>query len=121
VRACEFATDVGSTQEVVMEDSEVVAELRTRLAKQLGQQRYELWFTRETQFRVSPEGLTIVAASSFTRDWLRRNFAEGVRAVCAAVLGNEVRVEFEVDASLAGTAAKPGSECNRWSGKRRLA
>jgi len=106
VRASEFAVDAGSTQEVVMEDSEVVAELRTRLAEQLGQQRYELWFSRDTQLRVSPESVAIVAASVFKRDWLRRNFAEGVQAVCAAVMGSEVRVEFEVDHSLGDAPAK---------------
>lgn len=87
-----------------MEDSEVVAEMRTRLAEQLGQERYELWFTRETQLRFTPMSLTVVAASAFKRDWLRRNFAEGVRAVCAAVVGGEVRVEFEVDQSLHAAA-----------------
>ena len=100
VRACQSVTDFGSTQEVVMEDNEVMAELRSRLAEQIGHQRYELWFSRQTRFCLVDGELTIVAATSFTRDWLRRNFAEGVREVCAAVTGGDVRVEFEVDESL---------------------
>lgn len=92
--------EVGSTQEVVMEDSEVVAELRTRLAEQLGQQQYELWFARETQLCLSADALVVVAASAFKRDWLRRNFVAGIQAVCAAVLGDAVRVEFAVDRGL---------------------
>lgn len=89
-----------------MEDSEVVAELRTRLAERIGQQRYEVWFSRQTSFRLREGGLTVVAASRFTCDWLRRNFAEVVRAVCVAVMGGVVGVEFEVDESLAEPRSK---------------
>ena len=64
--AGENATDFGSTQEVVMEDSEVVAELRARLAERIGQQRYELWFSRQTDFRLQEGSLTVVAANTFT-------------------------------------------------------
>lgn len=99
-----------------MEDNVVVAELRTRLAERIGQQRYELWFSRQTQIRLQDGELTIVAASTFARDWLRRNFAEGVRAVCAAVMGGEVRVEFDVDESLVERGSKtqvPGQPMER--------
>ena len=34
-------------------------------------------------FGSTAAALTVVAASTFTRDWLRRNFADDVRAVCA--------------------------------------
>jgi chromosomal replication initiator protein len=107
VRACGVATDVGSTQEVVMEDSKVVAELRTRLAEQLGQEHYELWFTGETRLCLAPQCVTIVVSSAFKRDWLRRNFAEAVQAVCAAVMGDAVRVEFAVDAVLGNESPAP--------------
>ncbi len=93
-----------------MEDNEVAADLRARLAEAIGQQRYELWFGGQTRFRLADGCLTIVAASSFTRDWLRRNFAEGVRAVCEVVMGGDVRVEFDVDESIASPADQATSE-----------
>ena len=85
---------------MVTEDYQVAADMRARLAESIGQDRFELWFGPQTQFRFSECGLTVVAACTFTRDWLRRNFAGEVRACCQAVTGRDVRVEFDVDASL---------------------
>jgi chromosomal replication initiation ATPase DnaA len=83
-----------------MEDNQVAADLRARLAETIGQERYALWFGSQTEFRLTDGCLTVVTASRFTRDWLRRNFAEGVREVCATVTGGEMRVEFDVDESI---------------------
>src|SRR3989304_1039437 len=71
----------------------------SRLAERIGQERYELWFGRHTQFCWGERGLTVLAASTFTRDWLRRNFAADVSACCQTLAGQDVHVEFEVDAS----------------------
>jgi chromosomal replication initiator protein len=96
---------------VVTEDIQVGADLQARLAEMIGQDRFELWFRPQTQFRLSDGGLTVVAASAFTRDWLRRNFAAEVRACCQAVTGRDLRVEFEVDESLSPTPHE-GHESN---------
>ncbi len=95
-----------------MEDNQVAANVRARLAEEIGQERFELWFDQQTQFRIGDGCLTIVTSSSFKRDWLRRNFADGVRAVCATVMGGEVRVAFEIDESLVVANAEPVAEAS---------
>ena len=99
-----------------MEDNQVAADLRARLAETIGQERYELWFGSQTQFRLTDGCLTVVAASKFTRDWLRRNFAEGVRAVCARGDGRRSacrirrrRVDFTGKANTRSESADPES------------
>ncbi len=77
-----------------MEDNLIAADMRARLIDSIGQERYELWFGRQTQFRLDAGCLRVVAPCTFNRDWLRRNFANDVRVVAAAVVGGEVRVEF---------------------------
>lgn len=86
-----------------MEDNLIAADMRARLIDSIGQERFELWFGRQTLFRLDAGCLTVVAPCTFNRDWLRRNFANDVRTVAAAVIGGEVRVEFEVDESISST------------------
>lgn len=83
-----------------MEDFQVEAEIRARLAEAIGQDRFELWFGRQTRFRVADGVVKVVAASSFTRDWLRRNFTDEVGTCCRDAMGRAVVVEFEVDESI---------------------
>jgi chromosomal replication initiator protein len=87
-----------------MDEIDVASELRTRLAKLIGQDRYELWFGPQTEFRMEGESLTVVAASSFSRDWLRRNFVAELRTAGQGATGRAMRVDFLVDESPAATA-----------------
>jgi len=95
-----------------MDEIDVAADMRTRLAQLIGQDRYELWFGRPTEFRLQGDCVTIVAASTFSRDWLRRNFLAELRTVCQALRGGDMRVEFLVDESLSAQSGvtAPGSE-----------
>ncbi len=83
-----------------MDEIDVAAEMRTRLAKMIGQDRYELWFGRQTEFRLDGDCVTVLAASTFSRDWLRRNFVAELRTICQAVRGGNMRVDFLVDDTL---------------------
>jgi chromosomal replication initiator protein len=74
--------------------------LRARLAERIGQERYALWFGSQTRFRFTDGKLVVVASCNFTRDWLRRNFADELGEVGGLVLGGEVGVEFDVDDAL---------------------
>lgn len=83
-----------------MEDTQFAAVLRAHLSESLGTERFDLWFGQNTRFLLRERALTVVAASAFTRDWLRRNFSDLIRNCARAALGDEVRVEFEVDDTL---------------------
>jgi chromosomal replication initiator protein len=95
-----------------MEDFQAEAEIRARLAQAIGQDRFELWFGRQVRFRSADGGIKVVAASAFTRDWLRRNFGDEVRICCHAALGSEVAVEFEFDESISTTLSKTPNMSN---------
>jgi chromosomal replication initiator protein len=103
-----------------MDEIDVAADMRTRLAQLIGQDRYELWFGRQTEFRLQGDCVTIVAASTFSRDWLRRNFLAELRTVCQALRGGDMRVEFLVDESLSaqsGVSAPLSVEHPRQNGQ----
>ena len=56
---------------------------------------------RRRGFAIEADCLTIHAASDFVRDWLRKNFADDIRACWEAIVGLSATVEFAVDESLA--------------------
>jgi chromosomal replication initiator protein len=80
-----------------MEDSRVVAALSTQLAQRIGIKRFSTWFGPETRLCVGGDRLTIRAANSFVRDWLRNNYADEIRACWESVTGSALPVEFDVD------------------------
>jgi chromosomal replication initiator protein len=84
-----------------MEDAHIVANLQTQLRDRIGAERFGLWFGRHTRFSLDGDRLTVCAATTFARDWLRRHFARDVLACCQALAAADVHVEFEVDACLA--------------------
>jgi chromosomal replication initiator protein len=108
-------------QEVVMEDSQIVAALSTQLAQRIGAQRFELWFGSQTELCIAATRLTIRAASAFVCDWLRTNLADDIRACWEAIVGTSGTLGFEVDESLgraeqdreADTASKTVAEVAR--------
>jgi chromosomal replication initiator protein len=94
-------------QEVVMEDSQVVAALSTQLAQRIGIDRFTLWFGSQARMCVVNECLRIRAASAFVRDWLRKHLADDIRACWENVAGRSLPVEFDVDATMAATQTEP--------------
>src|SRR6186713_2171362 len=89
-----------SKQEVVMEDSQVVAALSAQLAERIGPQSFESWFTNQARLCVEGVRLTIRAASSFVRDWVRAYYADEIRACWESMVGAAGVVEFDVDTQL---------------------
>jgi chromosomal replication initiator protein len=83
-----------------MEDSQVVAALSAQLAERIGRKRFDLWFTSQAQLCARDQCLTIRAASTFVRDWLKAYFADEIRACWEAMVGVAGAVEFVVDATL---------------------
>jgi chromosomal replication initiator protein len=90
-----------SKQEVVMEDSQVAAALSTQLAERIGAQRFDLWFGTQAELCVRGLSLTIRAASTFVRDWLRTHFADDIRACWETLVGGTGTVAFDLRAAKA--------------------
>jgi chromosomal replication initiator protein len=84
-------------QEVVMEDSQIAGALCAGLAERIGPERFDLWFGAQTRLCVDERRLTVRATNAFVRDWLKRHFAEDIRACWEAIVGGPLPVEFEVE------------------------
>ena len=83
-----------------MEDSQFAAALSAQLESRIGAQRFELWFSSQARLCVRASCLTVRAASTFVRDWLRTNLADEIRACWEAIAGHGASIEFAVDATL---------------------
>jgi chromosomal replication initiator protein len=94
-------------QEVVMEDSQVVAALSKQLAQRIGIERFTLWFGSQARICIGTGCLRIRASSAFVRDWLQKNLADDIRACWENVAGRALPVEFDVDLTLAHARAEP--------------
>jgi len=84
----------------VPHEADLQNRLRTQLAARIGLRRFQLWFGSHTRFLIEDHCLTICTASVFLRDWLQQNFSRDMHSCCVEVLGRELKIEFEIDASL---------------------
>lgn len=89
-------------------DTDVVSVICCELAQRIGSVRYELYFAN-TSWSVHDDCVQLATPNRFSCDWLRSHFRPQIEAVCGAVLKQDVKVEFRVDAQaadqLAGTDA----------------
>jgi chromosomal replication initiator protein len=83
-----------------MEDSKVAAALLAELARRIGPQRFELWFTKQARVHVDANGLTVRMASTFIRDLVIKNLGSEIRASWEAVVGQGRPIEFDVDGKI---------------------
>jgi chromosomal replication initiator protein len=84
---------------------EIDSTLRLALIDKIGQERFELWFV-DTHLSLANNTLTVAVPSRFKLDWLRSNFRTQLDQAAADLFGDETRVEFRIDTSLAKQATK---------------
>ena len=82
-----------------MDDKEVVAAVLAALAEKIGDDRFELWFGPNVRVVAGQNTLVVQVPNEFHQNWLRRNFRGDLEAVCAAVLGRSLAVEFRVSSA----------------------
>ena len=95
-----------------MEDSQIAAALCAELAERIGAERFDLWFGAQTRLCVDERRLTMRATNAFVRDWLKKHFAEDIRACWEAIAGGSLPVEFDIEPAL-GKPARSSAETNR--------
>lgn len=86
----------GGAQEVIRDDRETMAALRSRLADRIGKERYDVWFGPSTQLCVRGETLVITVPHAFYQDWLRRHFRKDLEVAAQEVLGHALALEFRI-------------------------
>lgn len=110
------STRAKGTQDVTTLDTDVVAAVRARLARRIGEDRYEMWFGAQTRMVLDGDTLRVLAPTKFFCDWLRKSFREPLESSCREITGRTPAVEFQVDPELdrANAAALPAlSEAQR--------
>ncbi|MGI5831967.1 MAG: DnaA ATPase domain-containing protein [Thermoguttaceae bacterium] len=84
-------------------DTEIEPLLRELLASQIGQKRFDLWFSSDVRFLLRDDGMTVSAPNEFLSGWLRGNYRHIISELCREVLGREVPVDFVSEESTAST------------------
>ena len=85
---------------VTTSEREVVAALQQAIAERIGEPRYQLWFPDKTKFTWHDEQLTVGVPNHFYQEWLKKQFADVVRAAAEDVIGQAVDVKFAIDPEL---------------------
>lgn len=99
---------------------EIVSALRCSLADKVGNERFELWFGKNTRLEWADGTLTIGTPSRFFQQWLQANFRPQIEGACREVLGRCPQLTFRLDADLQQSAAgEPAAASNEADGKPR--
>jgi len=97
----------GDGSQVSTDDMEIVSALRAALAKEVGRDRFELWFGASTRLELNGHSLTIGVPNTFFLEWIRANFRRAIEAACVESLGHAPVLKFHVDPSLPDPQAGP--------------
>jgi chromosomal replication initiator protein len=91
-----------------MDDAQFVAALAKELTSRIGPERYEIWFASQATMHLEAGRLTVRAATTFARDWLRRHFASDLAACGQSITGQPIAVEFDVATSTCPRVSQAG-------------
>ncbi|MFP6672697.1 MAG: DnaA N-terminal domain-containing protein, partial [Pirellulaceae bacterium] len=59
---------------MLKDDKEIVSAIRSKLAEQLGNERFELWFGDQVQWKLVDQRLHLQVPDHFSAERLRRSF-----------------------------------------------
>jgi chromosomal replication initiator protein len=92
---------------VVRDEKDVVSALRSALADEVGQERFELWFGSGVQLQLSGGTLTVSASDQLTLDYLRSRFRQELLTTAQRIYGDSVQLRFELLAACQAAARPP--------------
>lgn len=100
----------GSSQEVIMDDSDRLSALRLELRRSLGNERYDLWLGPQTTLSLDNGVLIVGCASQTEVQWLRRNLQATLATCGASIFGTLPAVEFASTGQAAPTLKSAAAE-----------
>ncbi|MCH8881574.1 MAG: chromosomal replication initiator protein DnaA [Planctomycetes bacterium] len=86
--------------------ADVVSQVEARIAEKIGPQRHKLWFKNTTHFQLSDGFLKIGVPNMFIGSWIENHFSEVITEAVAELTGEEPRLSFLIDPSLAKNLKK---------------
>ena len=75
----------------------IEAQIRDRLEKIVGGQKYKIWFKDSTQFTHSDGDIKVGVANLFIASFIEDHFADAIQQAITEVLGRPVRISFMID------------------------
>jgi chromosomal replication initiator protein len=85
---------------VTTSERAVVAALGQAICQRIGEPRYQLWFPDKTKFTWHDDELLVGVPNHFYQEWLKKQFADVVRAAASDVRGQPVSVKYVIDPQL---------------------
>lgn len=87
-------------------DTDVVSSFRLEIARQISQDRFDLWFA-DTEIEVDEASRVarIVASHTLALDWLRTNFRQHIQVACELVFGNDWAIQYSARSEESSAAA----------------
>ncbi len=86
-----------------MDDSDRLSALRAELVKRMGRDRYELWLGPQTKLELSSHALRVGCTSTFELQCVRRHSHASLLESCRCLLGEQVPIEYFVQADETAT------------------
>jgi len=80
--------------------SDIVVEIRGRVAQKLGPQRFNLWLKNSTRFALTDDYLEVGVPNPFIGGWIENHFTDQITEAVREVTGKEVQVAYSVNPSL---------------------
>ncbi len=74
--------------------------IQSRIAEEIGPQRYKVWFKNATQFTMADGHLKISTPNAFICGWIERHFADTITDAARHATGQDLRLSFVVDPKL---------------------
>lgn len=82
--------------------SEQINSINDAIAKQIGMQKYRIWFQNSTNLTLTDGYLKISAANPFISSWIENHFSDEIINAVRTVTGTEVKLSFTIDQQLNG-------------------
>jgi len=87
-----------------------VHRILAHVREQIGQRRFGSWFDRKVQLELDRDELVVRAGSPYLVSWIQKHFSNALMDGGIAILGQGLRLRFDVDARLSLTPELEGDE-----------
>ncbi len=95
---------------------DVAEEIKDALRRQMGAERYALWFGQGVALQADTDGVTVTTDNSFAADRLRARHLADLRAAARSVCGPQTEVKIVHASPAAPAAAEPAKLSVRFPG-----
>ncbi len=96
-------------QDVANDDRDIVSALRSALADEVGQERFDLWFGDCVELQLTDQSIVVCASDQFTLDRIRRLFRKSLALVGRRITGHDLAVEYTRTDSSADESGEPAT------------